>query len=366
MTRTIAVAGIGAAAETHARAIGDIDGATLVAGSCRTASKGEAFAEAFDCTWYADTANMLDREAVDVLSVCTPSGAHLGPTLTAAERGVDVLCEKPLEITTDRVDEMIEACAAAGVRLGGVFQQRFDPVLQTVHEAAAAGRFGGLATANASVPWWRDDEYYADAWQGTRDLDGGGALMNQAIHGVDAIQWLAGAAGGGDAAEHADAAAADGGNPVAEVFAYADTLAHEGDAIEVEDTAVAVLRYRNGALGQILAATSAYPGSLKRLQLAGRGGTATVREDGLATWQFREERDADADVRERFTGSDAGGAADPTAIDHANHARNIRAFLDARAADEPFLLDPGEARKAVAVVEAIYESAETGSPVAVA
>jgi predicted dehydrogenase len=355
VTTTIALAGIGAVAEMHARAVGDIDGATLVAGSCRTESTGREFAATFDCEWYADTERMLDAEDVDVLSVCTPSGAHLEPTLAAAERGVDVLCEKPLEITTDRIDRMTEACESAGVMLGGVFQQRFNPVVRTLHEAAAAGRFDGLSMANAYVPWWRDDGYYDGAWQGTQALDGGGALMNQSIHGIDAVQWLAAATHEGD------------GNPVEEVFAYTDTLAHGEDIVEVEDTAVAVLRYRNGALGQLLGATSMYPGSLKRLQLAGRGGTAEVLEDELVTWQFREERDGDRDIRERFGETESGGgAADPMDIDYANHTRNVRAFLDARESGDEFLLDAAEASKAVAVVEAIYESAERGEPVSVA
>jgi len=376
MTTDIAIAGIGAVAEAHAMSLADIEGATLVAGSCRTESRGREFADEFDCTWYGDTAEMLDAESPDVLHVCTPSGAHLQPTLAAAERGVDVLCEKPLEITTERIDEMVAAADEAGIRLGGIFNQRFNPVVRQLHAAASDERFDDLAVANAYVPWWREDDYYDGAWQGTEELDGGGALMNQSIHGIDAVQWLAGAAGADGVAGGADAAGADGvaggagagdsggDNPVEEVFAYTDTRAHEDDIVEVEDTAVAVLRYRDGTLGQILGATSMYPGSLKRVQLAGRGGTAEILEDELVTWQFREERDDDAAVRERFGETESGGgAADPMSIDYANHRRNIEAFLDARASGEDYLLDASEARKAVEIIEAIYESAERGVPV---
>jgi predicted dehydrogenase len=172
----VAIAGVGSVAEVHALSIVDIATAELVAGSCRTESRGEEFAEEHDATWYADTVEMLDAEAPDVLIVCTPSGAHLEPTLAAIERDVDVLCEKPLEITTERVDRMIAAAEEAGVTLGGVFQQRFTDVLGTVHEAAEAGRFGSLAVANTAVPWWREDDYYDGAWQGTEALDGGGAV----------------------------------------------------------------------------------------------------------------------------------------------------------------------------------------------
>lgn len=358
MTPTrIAVAGIGAVAEVHATAIEDIEDATLVAGSCRTESKGREFADEFGCDWYADTERMLDEAAVDVLSVCTPSGAHLDPTLAAAERGVDVLCEKPLEITTDRIDEMSAAADAAGIRLGGIFHQRYNPVVRTLHDAVTDGRFGDLSVVNSYVPWWREDDYYDGAWQGTAALDGGGAMMNQSIHGVDAVQWLAGAAQ--DIPPEV--------NPVEEVFAYTGLRGHDEDLVEVEDTAVAVLRFRDGTLGQLLGATSMYPGSLKRLQVAGRGGTAEIKEDELVTWQFRESRDDDGATRERFGPTESGGgAADPMAIEYVNHRRNIEDFLDAVATDDPFMLDATEARKAVEIIEAVYESAERGEPVRVA
>ena len=351
----IAIAGIGSVAETHARSIAELDGATLVAGSCRTESKGREFAAEFDCEWYADIEEMLDAEEPDALSICTPSGAHLEPALAAAERGVHVLCEKPLEITTERVDRMLDAAEENEISLGGIFHQRYNPVVRRLHEAASGGRFGALSVANAYVPWWRDDEYYGpERWQGTRALDGGGALMNQSIHGVDAIQWLAGAT--------MDLAPDE--NPVEEVFAYTAKRAHDPDQIEVEDTAVAVFRYRDGTLGQVLGATSMYPGSLKRLQLAGRDGTAEIEEDELVSWRFREENEDDERIREEFGDEteSGGGAADPTAIGHANHRRNIADFLDSLGTGE-FLLDGVEARKAVEIIEAIYESAETGNPV---
>jgi len=362
MPHRLAIAGIGSAAKMHAESIAEIDGAELVAGSCRTESRGREFAEEYDCVWYGDTEAMLDAEDIDVLSVCTPSGRHLDPSLAAIDRGIDVLCEKPIEVTTDRIDEMVAAAEAAGVRLGGIFNQRYNPVVRQLHEAAEDGRFGDLSVASTYVPWWREDDYYDGAWQGVEELDGGGALMNQSIHGVDAIQWIAGAAGAdGKGVGDAD------GNPVEEVFAYTDRRAHDDDIMEVEDTAVAVLRYRDGTLGQILGATSMYPGSLKRVQLAGRDGTAEILEDELVTWRFREERADDDEVRAEFGETDSGGgAADPMAIDFSNHRRNIADFLDARENDEPYMLDASEARKAVEIIEAIYESAERGEPVSLA
>ena len=354
-TYRIAIAGIGAVAEIHAHAIEDIDGVELVAGSCRTESRGREFASAFDCSWYADTEAMLDSESPDVLTVCTPSGAHLEPVMAAIERDIDVLCEKPLEITTERIDRIIDAAAEADVTVGGLFQQRFNPVVETVQSAVDAGRFADLSVVNAYVPWWRDDEYYDGSWQGTRELDGGGALMNQSIHGIDAIQWLAGTA----------MDTAIGENPVEEVFAYADRRAHDADLLEVEDTAVVVVRYRDGTLGQILGSTSMYPGSLKRIQIAGRDGTAEILEDELVTWSFRDERPEDENVRAEFgeETEEGGGASDPMSIDYGNHRRNIEAFVDALRTDEPYPLPASEARIAVEIIESIYESAETGRPI---
>jgi UDP-N-acetyl-2-amino-2-deoxyglucuronate dehydrogenase len=353
----IAIAGIGSVAEIHALSIADLEDADLVAGSCRTESRGTEFADEYGATWYPDTVEMLEAESPDLLIVCTPSGAHLDPTLAAVERGVDVLCEKPLEITTERIDRMIAAAEEAGVMLGGVFQQRFTDILGTVHEAAAEGRFGSLAVANTAVPWWRDDDYYDGAWQGTQELDGGGALMNQSIHGIDATQWLAGAAMDLDRET----------NPVAEVTAYTARRAHADDIMEVEDTAVAALRYRDGTLGQVLGSTAMYPGSLRRIQLGGRDGTVEIEEDRLTTWEFRDSDPADDQIRSTFgEESDAtGGAADPMAIEYEHHRQNLAAFLEARDGESEYPLDGVEARKAVAIVEAIYESADRGEPVAI-
>ncbi len=348
------ILGAGAVADLHARAIGDLDGASLVAAARRTEAKGRAFAEKHDCTWYPDPVSLLDEEGPDVVTIATPSGAHLSPAVAAMERGAHVLCEKPLEITTTRVDRMIEAARAHDVKLGGIFQRRYGDAVQALREAAAQGRFGTLALATASVPWWREDSYYEGTWKGTRNLDGGGALMNQSIHAVDAITWIAGAA------MHLDS----GQNPVAEVYAHTDVRGHDPTQVEVEDTAVAVLKFHDGTLGHVLGTTSAYPGSERRLRVAGRDGTAEVLGDRLAQWQFRNEQPEDRSLRKRLGESSGdGGESDPMAIDHEPHKRNLRAFLDWVDGDSDFGLDGLEARKAVEVIEAIYSSAEQGAPV---
>ena len=349
-----AIIGIGAIARIHARALADIPGVELVAATCRTEEKGRAFAAEFGCAWHPDTARMLRREKPDFVTVATPSGAHLEAVVAAARRGVHVICEKPLEISLKRIDRMLAAVEKAGVVLGAIFPQRFNPVVATVHAAAAAGRFGSLAVATSAVPWWRDDAYYGPGrWQGTKALDGGGALMNQAIHGVDALQWIVGAATPG---------LAPGESPVESVTALTAVRAHDAERLEVEDTCVAILRFRNGALGQLLAATSLYPGQWRRFLFGGRDGTAEILEEQLVTWRFRAEGDDDAAIRARFGGASgtSGGAADPMAIDYSCHTRTFAAFLDALEAGRAPELDGREGRKAVAIVEACYKSARTG------
>jgi predicted dehydrogenase len=349
-----AIIGIGGIARFHALALRDIPGVELVAGSCRTEEKGRAFAEAFGCRWYPDFRRMLRREKPDFVTIATPSGSHLPAVTAAARAGVHVICEKPLEITLKRIDKLIAVAQAGGIRLGAIFPQRYNPVVRQVREAAAAGRFGQLAAVNSYVPWWRDDAYYgAGRWQGTAALDGGGALMNQSIHGVDAVVWIAGAASPGLSPVE---------NPVESVAAFTAVRAHDPERLEVEDTCVALLRLKNGGLGQILAATSLFPGQLRRIQVGGRDGTAEILEEQLVTWRFRDETPEDETVRQRFSGASrtSGGAADPMAIDYSNHTRNFADFVDALREDRQPPLDGLEGRKAVAVVEACYRSARTG------
>lgn len=354
-----AIIGIGAIAKMHARALADIPGIDLVAATCRTEEKGKAFATEFHCDWYADAATMLRRAKPDFVTVATPSGAHLDATLAAIRRGIPVICEKPLEITLKRIDRMIAAAEKKGVPLGAIFPQRFNPVIRTLHDAAAAGRFGQLAIAASYVPWWRDDAYYGPGrWQGTKAMDGGGALMNQSIHGVDALQWVAGATMPDlDPVE----------NPVESVIAMTAVRAHDPGRLEVEDSCVAILRFKNGALGQLLAATSLYPGSLRRLLVGGRDGTAEVLEEQLVTWHFRTTTADDDAIRARLGGSSgtSGGAADPMAINYSCHTRNFEDFVSALRDGRRPALDGVEGRKAVAIVEACYKSARTGRPAAV-
>ena len=214
------IIGAGLIADFHAKAIQSIDNAKLV-GVCGTNSeKAGRLAQKYKCRPFGSHSEMLRSGDIDIVTIATPSGAHMEPAVDAALWGKHVICEKPLEISLDRVDRMIEAHDKAGTRLGGIFNFRYKDSLKYLKSAVADGRFGTITYAAVHVPWWRSEDYYKDSWHGTWKLDGGGALMNQAIHMIDMLQYLMG--------------------PVESLQANTATLGHQ---IEVEDTAAAVLRY---------------------------------------------------------------------------------------------------------------------------
>lgn len=347
MTRHgIGIIGCGMIAEYHVKAINEIAGAGVPAAWSRSRDKGEKIARLAggDCKIYADLDGFLKHPGMDVVCVCTPSGAHRDPSVAAARAGKHVIVEKPLEINLARCDDIIRACDEAGTRLGAIFPSRFSRANILLKQAIDAGRFGRLSIGDAHVKWWRTQEYYdSGGWRGTWALDGGGALMNQAIHNVDLLQWLMG--------------------DVASIAAHVAVLAHE--RIEVEDTAVAALRFKNGALGVIEAATSAYPGLSKRIEIHGDRGSARVEQDDLTLWTFRDETPEDDEIRASFSKEGrASGAADPRGIDHAGHREQIADFLKALDENRPPRVDGREGRKSVEIVRAIYRSARSGQTVA--
>ena len=330
------IVGAGLIADFHARAIGDIPNAKIVAICDIVEKKAKGMAEKYACTPFTDYTDMLKKGGVDVITIATPSGLHMEPVVAAAENGIHVICEKPLEITLERIDRMRDAHQQAGTRLGGVFQSRFNDSLEPVRRALAEGRFGTLTFGAAYVPWWRANEYYQDSWHGTWKLDGGGALMNQSIHTLDLLYHLMG--------------------PIESVMAYTGKPGHP--QIETEDTAAAALRFSNGALGLIYGTTASYPGQLRRVEITGTGGTVVYEEDCISVWQFAEEKPEDENIRRTFaSASGSGGAADPAAIDYGKHTRNFTAFLEALEKDTAFNIDATEARKSVELILAIYQSA---------
>ena len=338
------IIGCGMIAKFHARAIADIRGTKLVACQSRRLEAAEAFTSEFGGQAYESLEEMLAHPELDIVTICTPSGAHLEPAVAAARAGKHVIVEKPLEITLKRCDRIIEACDKAGVTLSTIFPSRFHESSQLLKKAVDTAKFGRLTLGDAYVKWFRTQEYYdSGAWRGTWELDGGGALMNQAIHSVDLLTWLMG--------------------PVEEIMAHTATLAH--DRIEVEDVATATLRFANGALGTIEATTAAYPGMLKRIELHGSQGSAVMIEEDITTWDFAKPTAADRKLLERMQGQTktGGGAADPAAIGHHGHAAQFREILKAIKTNSTSSVDGREGRRAVEIILAIYKSAESGKAV---
>jgi predicted dehydrogenase len=343
------VVGCGMIARFHARAMADTAGAELAGCWSHHRERAEQFAAEHGCEAFASLEALVTCPAVDAIAICTPSGAHLEPALLAAAAGKHLLVEKPLEISPERCDQIIAAADRAGVLLATVFQSRFAPVWQQLRAAVQRGDFGRIALGEAHVKWFRPQSYYdSAAWRGTWQLDGGGALMNQAIHSVDLLLWLMG--------------------PVRRVAALTSTFAH--DRIEVEDVAVASLEFQSGALGSIIATTASHPGRDKRIELHGAEGSVIVEEDRVIHWSSREEkgsdtsslrrlRDLESDPGELVSARFAGGsgAADPAGIHHALHAAQYADFVDAFRSGRPPQVDGREGRKSVALIATIYNSA---------
>ncbi|MBA7561476.1 Myo-inositol 2-dehydrogenase [subsurface metagenome] len=349
MSYGFGIVGLGLIADFHAKAIQAISGgrSSLVACCSRSAEKAQGFSKKYGCTGYTDIDKFLAHPGLDIVSLCTPSGAHLEHSLAAAKVGKHVIVEKPLEITPERCDKIIEACEKAKVSLAGVFQSRFSEVAGIVKKAVDQCRFGTLVLGDAYVKWFRSQEYYDDGgWHGTQSLDGGGALINQSIHAVDLLQWFMG--------------------PVESIQAFTGTIGHE--RIEVEDNAVAALRFRNGAFGVIEGSTSVYPGFLKRIEISGTKGSVILEEETLKAWDFAEGLPEDEEIREKFgAGAETGGgAADPAAISFEGHRRQFEEFITSLEQGRSPLVDGREAKKAVEIIQAIYTSAKKGTLVRLA
>lgn len=333
-----AIIGTGAIATIHAKAIEAIPHAKLVGVFNKTHSKAVDFATQYGCDAFESLDELLEIPALDVVCICTASGAHEDPALKAIAAGKHCLIEKPLEVTTEKCDRIIEAARANDVTVGVVFPSRFYPESKQLKDAIDAGRFGRLAIGSAYVKWSRTPEYYQSApWRGTWALDGGGALMNQAIHAVDMLQWCMG--------------------PVVSVQAFTGNFRHQ--AIEVEDTAVAVLKFESGALGTIECSTALFPGFLKKLEITGTEASIVMEDNTFSRWEFRDS--AEGDVRQKEADDNAlkGGVADPMAISFSGHQKQIEDFIDAIVSHKQPLVDGVEGRKSVAIIEAIYQSAKT-------
>ena len=334
------IVGSGMIAEFHAQAIAQIPEARLISVYSRDAQKCAEFAGKMGVKAASSLDELAKDPSVQAVCITTPSGAHADCAVPLLQAGKAVLCEKPMEVSLAAVDRILQAAKEGGGLLAGVFQNRLGHGARQLKAAVEAGRFGRLSLSSAYIKWWRSDAYYTSStWKGTWRLDGGGALMNQGIHAVDLLQWLVGLP--------------------KRVGAFAATRAH--GMIETEDTLSATLQFPDGSLGVIEAATSSFPGSDLRIEITGDRGSAAIVNDKIVRWDFADKQPGDETVLQGETGKIGGGTADPKAISVEGHRRLIEdlalAIRDKRA---PMI--PGEeARRAVSLVLACYESARTGA-----
>jgi UDP-N-acetyl-2-amino-2-deoxyglucuronate dehydrogenase len=354
----MALVGAGVIGNHHGLVMSDLaDHVELVAVVDISADKAEKLSAERGGQAFTSLTEALAAVDIDVVVVCTPTGRHGEVAIEALEAGKHVIIEKPAETTVAKTDQIIGAQRRAGTQVAVISQHRFDQSTEIALNAISKGELGRLTTGIASIDWWRGQSYYDSGdWRGTWELDGGGALMNQGVHTVDLL-------------------VATMGRPV-EVFAYTGTLAHE--RIEVEDAAVAVVRFESGALGVLHATTAAYPGLSARLQVHGDRGSIVIDNDFLTfihtTPQGSEAEDksygsASDSINQvdDYTGAQEAGAttgSNPGGLSPLAHRRQYENFLAALAGEEPLRVDLETNRQSIAVISGVYESARTGKPVA--
>ncbi|HWC78183.1 MAG TPA: Gfo/Idh/MocA family oxidoreductase [Blastocatellia bacterium] len=338
MTTHIGILGGGNISGTHARAASEIEGVEVAAVYGENLEKASAIAHESGGVVCDDLQAFLEHRPMNIVAIGSPSGLHAEHGIAAARAGLHVLVEKPIDVRTDRADALIEECERARVKLGVFFQDRVKSGIVRLKQFIDAGKLGKPILVSAQVKWYRPPEYYSGSrWRGIWKLDGGGALMNQGVHTVDLLLWLMG--------------------PVEKVYARAVTALHK---IETEDTVVATLEFASGAVGTLEAATSAYPGYRRRLELTGSEGTIILEHDRVIA------ADLHTPAEELGGGEEAdsnASASSPVVSDVRGHRMIIEDFLESIRTDGTPRCDGREGRKSVALVEAIYESSRSGTPV---
>ena len=332
-TLRFGIIGCGRIAPRHAQAIGDIAAdynIELHAACDIIESRVEHYTKTYGGRAYTDYHELLADPEIDVVTVCVPSGLHPQIGIDAARAGKHVLVEKPIALTLEDADALIHTCAEVGVTLGVVLQNRFNPPMRELRALVDSGKLGRLLLGSATVRWYRPQEYYEDGWHGTLSMDGG-ALMNQSIHHIDALQWLLG--------------------DVESVFAYTATLAHK---MEAEDVGVAVLRFRSGAVATIEGSTLTYPENLEgSVAIFGEFGSVKVGGTALnrkAFWKVQGELEHEREMLTRE-------ALDPPTVYGFSHREQIIEMINAIREGRQPTTHGNEARRSLELVLAIYQSA---------
>ena len=328
-TLRFGILGCGMVANIHARAIKEIPGAELVAVCDADPARARAFAEKYGAHPFSDFSEMLASD-IDIVCICTPSFLHAQNAIEALDKGKHVVLEKPMAFTAAEADKVIAASDASGKKLTVISQLRFSDDVKKVKKLVEEGAFGKITLCNLFMKYYRSREYYSGSpWKGKLAFDGGGALMNQGIHGVDLLIYIMG--------------------DVKSIRGSIGTLHHD---IETEDTAVATVEFECGALGVIEASTCAYPGFARHIEIHGESGYVIIRENKI------EKLMIDGTERNVTDDSAVSPAGDPSDLSIEMHKVQIENLIGATRGTEKLLIDAREGKRAVAVIEKIYNSAK--------
>lgn len=320
----------------HADAISRIMEAEITACTDAYAPSSDKFAQKHGITSYPTLDALLQSRKVDAVSICTPSGLHTPQAVDAVRAGKHVVCEKPMSLTLAEADTLIAEADKAGVKVAVVSQLRFTPAVMEVHRAISSGAMGRIVSGSLQMKYYRSPEYYKSAsWRGTWAMDGGGALMNQGIHGIDVFRMLMG--------------------PVLRLQGVACTQAH---AFEVEDSAVAVLEFESGALGTLEGSTTCYPGYPRRFEICGTSGSIIMEENAILRWDVNLETDLPIGQQIK-----TGTSNDPNAFTSEGHERQLSNFVDAVLRNKPLMVDARNGRLPLEIILAVYESSRTGKAI---
>lgn len=329
-----AIVGCGLISTFHISAIDTISDACLRGVYDNDHTVAQKTAEKHNVRAYASYEDLLSDPDVDVVCICTPSYLHGSMAIAAVSAGKSVLVEKPLALSLSQCDDLSDLALKNNVQVGVVSQLRFSPAFSKVKKALNEGLLGRITRIDLYMKYFRSQEYYENGgWRGKSTTDGGGALMNQGIHGVDLIRFL--------------------GGPVKTLSAFSATLSHD---IEVEDTLSALLSFQNGAIGVIEASTADWPGQPRRIEINGDAGIIEMQEDQIIRWHIEGEDPLEVSLKE----SAVGGFSDPSRIANTGHIRQIENFISALKGDSELRVGIPEGREALRIVLAAYESSRSG------
>ena len=331
---------------SHVRCLNSADGSELLAVCDSNKELAGKVAVEFSCDAYADYHEMLQRDDIGLVSLCTPSGTHCAIADEIAMAGKHVLLEKPIDIRLDRIDRTVKLFDEKGLQLGCIFQNRLEESSRMTKKAVDEGRLGRMTLATAQVKWYRDDKYYlaSGGWRGTWAHDGGGSLMNQSVHTIDLMQWMMG--------------------PVKSVFGVTGIWAHE---IESEDMGVALVKFESGAFGTIVGSTATYPGFGTTLDIHGTDGGICMKNNAITAWSLRDNEPCEEEnvvkiFAEKAENIELRGI-NQKAITDETSFKQIQDMVCAVRDNRAPLIPGKEGRNSVEIILAIYRSAQTGKEV---